>query len=261
LYVLIDQIAAKLPVYLLILVRISAIIMVIPVFGYSTVSGRIRLALAFALSVIVFFKIQYADLIIQSLMEFFFLLSRELLTGLVIGFGARLIFEALNMAGDFVGRQMGLAMANVLDPSSQENVPIVGQFWFLLTIIYFLSVNGHHYFIRTIINQFSVIPLNGSSLNVALGSQFIKGGTQIYVIAVKIAAPVLILLLTVDTALALVARVMPQMNIFIVSLPLKLGVGLFAILSSLSIFQLLFGVFYSRLTGFVDEIVGILAIG
>jgi flagellar biosynthetic protein FliR len=260
-YALIDQIAGKLPVCMLVFIRITAMLMVIPVFGYTTVSRRVRLALALALSLIVFMNISLTAISIRSLTELFFHIARELFIGLIIGFGARLIFEALNMAGGFVGRQMGLAMANVLDPSSLENVPIVGQFWFLLAMIYFMTVNGHHYFIEIIANQFSIIPVLSGSVNGQLGRHLIDGGVHMFVIAVKIAAPVLILLLTVDTALALVARVMPQMNIFIVSLPLKLGVGLFAVLSSLNIFQLMFGVFYASLTDFVNGIVKLLSLG
>ncbi len=252
---IIDQFALKVPVFLLAFFRIAAIIMVMPIFGYITVAGRIRLVLAFSLTIFVLPLISEINLAPPSTLAMVLLISREVLIGLIIGFGARLIFEGLNMAGNFVGYQMGLTIATVIDPTSQEEAPIIGQFWFLLSMIYFFAIDGHHFFIQVLTGQFRLIPLTAGQFNPAIGRHLIQGGSQIFVTAVKLAAPVLVLLLVVDTALALVARVMPQINIFIVALPLKIGVGIFAIISSLSIFQLLFGVFYNNLTDYLKTII------
>jgi flagellar biosynthetic protein FliR len=257
-FAIIDQLALKIPVFLLAFFRIAAIIMVMPIFGYSTVAGRIRLVMAFSLTIFVLPLISQVNLIPASTLELILLVSREVLIGLIIGFGARLIFEGLNMAGNFVGYQMGLSIATVIDPTSQEEAPIIGQFWFLLSMIYFFAIGGHHFFIQVLTGQFRLIPLTEGQFNPALGRQLIQGGSQIFITAVKLAAPVLVLLLVVDTALALVARVMPQINIFIVALPLKIGVGIFAIISSLSIFQLLFGVFYNNLSDYLKTTINLL---
>ena len=229
--------------------------MTMPIFGYQTISRTIRLMLAMVLSIVVFMIQPKIMISIHSLLELTTLLMRELLIGMILGFGARLIFEGITMAGSFIGRQTGLAIANILDPSSQEQVPIIGQFWSMLMMVYFFAINGHQFLINILVRNTSLIPLGGGEFTVHLGQTIFNGGSQAFVIAIQLAAPVMGLLLVVDTALALVARVMPQMNIFIVSLPLKLGIGLFGVISSLNIFQMLYYSFFDRLTLYMESLI------
>ncbi|RKY62149.1 MAG: flagellar biosynthetic protein FliR [Candidatus Neomarinimicrobiota bacterium] len=252
---LIDYIQTYLPMFLMIFFRLLAIIMTMPVFGYQTVSRVVRLMLAVVLTIVVFMVHPKVIIETGSLFEMSFLILREILIGMILGFGARLIFEGITMAGSFIGRQTGLAIANIIDPTSQEQVPIISQFWLMLMIVYFFTVNGHQFLINILMKNMSVIPIGGGHFSAALGQTLVEGGSQAFIIAIQLAAPVIGLLLIVDTALALVARVMPQVNIFIVSLPLKLGVGIFGVISSLNIFQMLYYSFFERLTIFMGSII------
>ncbi|MBT7790167.1 MAG: flagellar biosynthetic protein FliR, partial [Calditrichaeota bacterium] len=198
----------------------------LPIIGYSMVNTRIRIIFALVITIILFPMIGSVHPDIGSVLEMMIFICREIMIGLIIGFGGKLIFEAFSMAGSFVGRQMGLAMANVMDPTSEQQMPILSQFWLLVMIMFFLVTNGHYLFIEIIFKNFNLIPLGGAEFSPETGITIIRGGAMAFEIALRFAAPAMVFLLLVDVAIALTARVMPQMNIFLVTLPLKIGAGL-----------------------------------
>ncbi|MDP8237470.1 MAG: flagellar biosynthetic protein FliR [Candidatus Hatepunaea meridiana] len=254
-YELFDTINKFLPGYMLIFARISAMTATLPIIGYTMVSGRIRIMFAFVLTLILFPMFGSSFPVFGSPIELLLGIAREVFIGLIIGFGAKLIFEAFNMAGSFVGRQMGLAIANVMDPTSQNQMPILSQFWMLVMIMFFLVANGHYLLIETIFKNFVLIPLGGGEFTPAAGQTIIKGGSMAFDIALRLAAPGMVFLLLVDVTIALTARVMPQMNIFLVTLPLKIGAGIFVLIFSLDIFQILFDSVLNDLSDFISAIV------
>lgn len=250
----IDILSKNVPGYMLVFIRISGMVVTLPIIGSSVINPKVRVLFVFIFTLIIFPIVDTYTLSINSLPELIFNVSRELLIGLIIGFGARVIFEAFTMAGGFVGRQMGLAMANVMDPSSQQQVPVVGQFWTFLMITYFFVADGHYLFIETLFKNFELIPLGGGTFTPKLGQGIVYSGSMAFNIAIRFAAPTMIFLLLVEAAVALTVRVMPQMNAFFVSLPLRIGCGLIALIASLNIFQLLFDSVYSDLVEFLGGV-------
>ena len=251
----IDILSKNVPGYMLVFVRISGMILTLPIIGSPVINPKVRVLFIFILTFIIFPMVDTYSLSINSFPELIFDVSRELLIGLIIGFGAQVIFEAFIMAGGFVGRQMGLAMANVMDPNSFQQVPIVGQFWMFLMVTYFVVADGHHLFIETLFKNFKLIPLGGGTFTPELGQSIAYSGSMAFNIAFRFAVPTMIFLLLVEAAVALTVRVMPQMNAFFVSLPLRIGCGIFALIASLNIFQLLFDSVYSDLVNFLGRIV------
>ena len=252
----IDQIGRFLPVYLLVFGRVSAMTASMPILGYSTVNLRVRFLISISLTAIVApgltdtFTANYT-----SWLPLVLDMSREVFAGLMIGFGARLIFEGITIAGSYIGLQMGMAIMNVFDPSSQQQQPIISNFWLLIMVTVFLVTNSHYFLIATIFDNFRFIPLGAAAFHPAVGREFLHAGTQMYDIALKFAAPTLIFLLTVDVSIAFMARVMPQLNVFFISLPLKIGMGIFLLIVSLKIFQSLFGYIFMQLESFVTVII------
>jgi len=240
-YAPIEKIAEWLPIFLVVFARLSAMTMTMPIFGYKTVNVRIRVMLSFMLTLIIVPVLgakQFSE--INSIITLLILLMKEILIGMMIGFGARLLFDGFSMAGEFIGRQMGMAIMNVLDPTSQEQQPIVTQFWMLIMVTFFIITNSHYFLIETLFQNFTLIPPGGGHFSAELGRTFISGGSQLFKIAVQFAAPAMIFLLLVDISIAFIARVMPQMNVFFVTLPLKIGVGMMVLIISLRLFQVLF---------------------
>lgn len=252
----IDQIGSWLPLYLLVFSRISGMLVSMPVLGYATVSVRIRIILGLLLT-----------LIISPLLSGGYHLShptplalmvdvlREVFIGLLIGYGARLIFEGFSIAGQFIGLQMGMAIMQVFDPSNQNNQPIISSFWMLIIVVFFIVSNSHHFLIRILFFNFKAIGLGMAAIKPMAGQQLISGGTLMFELALKFGAPVMIFLLVVDLAIAFMARVMPQLNIFFISLPLKIGTGIFLLMISLQIFQSLFSYVMNGLETFVTGMI------
>jgi len=243
-YELIDQITTWMPATVLVFIRIASMMSLMPIFGYATVSMRIRLVLSVMLTLIIAplvgaeFHVHYTSRIALAAD-----VMREMLVGFIIGWGARVLFEAFTMAGTFVGFQIGLAMMNVIDPSTQTNQSLIGNFWMLIITIFFIVTNSDHFLIETFFNNFKIIPLAGAHIRPVVGEELIGTISTLFDLALRFVAPMMILILMTDVAIAFMARVMPQLNIFFVSLPLKLVVGLYMLLVSLKIFQSMFGYF------------------
>jgi len=252
----IDNIKDFLPAYMLVFARISALVITLPIFSYSQVSNKIRVMLAFTLTIIIG-PLVISEFVVEfrSVLELVMYTAREIFIGLLIGFGARLIFEGFSLAGGFIGMQMGMAIMNVFDPTHEEHQPIISNFWLLVVMVFFLVTNSHHFLIETLFQNFKMVKLGTATLKAGVGQTVVSGGSIIYDLALKFAAPSLIFLLSVDVAIAFMARVMPQLNIFFVSLPLKIGVGIVLLIVSLRIFQGLFSFIINEMEVFVYMIV------
>jgi len=243
-----DNISEFLPLYLLVFGRISALALSLPILGYGTVPPRVRIYLAVILTFIVAPSLtsQFTT-VYSSIFGLAADLIREIVLGLFIGFGARLVFEGFSVAGAYIGLQMGMAIMNVFDPSSQNQQPIISSFWLLIIVTFFLVTNSHYFIIAVIFENFKLIHLGTASFHAEAGNVLMDGGVILYQLALKFAAPTMLFLLTIDIAIALMARVMPQLNIFFISMPLKIGAGIFLLTVSLKIFQGLFGYVYNEL--------------
>ncbi len=250
----IAQLNDMIPAYMLVMARVSALIIALPILSYSVINTRVKAIFAVILTFLITPLYVKTVPAFDSVVMLSMAIARESFIGLAIGFGARVLFEGFSMAGSFASRQMGLMIANIMDPTSQQQVPIISQFWILLVITFFLVSNGHHLFINTLYKNFELIPIGGGVISGKLGRIIADTGSQAFVISIKFAAPALTLLLVTDAAIALMARVMPQMNIFIVSLPLKLGVGLYALIASLNIFQVLFNSVYAQMESYLNAV-------
>ncbi len=252
----IDKLAQQTPLYLLVFARISAMVIVMPVIGFSAVAVRVRVLFAFVLTLIIAPMLSpTVHYMPQHLLQLFVDVSREVLIGLMVGYGAQIIFEAFMIAGSYVGFQLGLAIMNVIDPTSQDQMPIIGNFWMLVILMFFIISHGHYFLIETIFMNFKIIHPATAHFGASTGQAIIRSGSLMYSLAVHFAAPIMIFILIFDVATAFIARVMPQMNIFFVSLPLKIIFGLFLLITSLNIFQSMFGYIIDQMHGLVGQII------
>jgi len=153
-------------------------------------------------------------------------MASEALVGLMIGLSVQLLFTGVQLAGQLAGFQMGFAIANVVDPASSLQIPILSQFLNLFALMIFFTVNAHYYFIRALVDSFELVPPMGAHFNGALLEMLLTMTADVFVAAVKIGAPVMVALLLTNVALGLTARTVPQMQIFIVAMPLQIILGL-----------------------------------
>lgn len=237
---LIQQYYQNIPKFMLIFARLSAMLMAFPVLSSSLIPSQVRILFAVVLSFVLVSILPDPDLGLIQPLSLFLLVGREILFGSLIGLGANILFESFSLAGGLIARQLGMAIANVMDPSSQQQQPVYSQFWFLVMVAFLFVTNAHHLLIVTLYDNFSLLPLGLGGFPASAGESVVRTMSSALLYAVKLSLPAMIFLLLLDTAFAFLARVMPQMNVFFVTLPLKIGIGYLVMIISIDIFQSLF---------------------
>lgn len=238
--------------FLLVLFRIGGMLVSAPLFNIPSIPSQLKVGFAVAFALILF-PLHSANVVIpKDLIQMTVMVFQETLIGLLLGFVANLVFIALQMAGEFFSMQMGLSIANLLDPVTHTQSAVVGQFFFYFAALLFLNLNIHHALIVGIDRSFNALPLGhfigeGALTVNVMTERLIRLTSEAFLMAMMVGVPLMGLLITLDIALSFVAKVMPQMNIFVVGMPIKVGVGLFAMLVSLPYLSSLLGEQYATL--------------
>ncbi|WP_071459457.1 flagellar biosynthetic protein FliR [Bacillus massilinigeriensis] len=221
-----------LPGFLLIFTRVTAFFLMLPLFSYRTIPAQHKIGLSFFLAILMYSTIKPPVLEMDGL--FFLLAIKEVLVGLAIGFAAAMILSAVQIAGGLIDFQMGFAIANVIDPQSGTQSPLTGQYLYMIALLFLLSVNGHHMLLNGIFHSYELIPIDQASFSVGdakVAEQLIKSFNAMFVTAVQMSIPVVGSLFLVDVALGIVARTVPQLNVFVVGMPIKTGVSFIVLIA------------------------------
>lgn len=218
-------------VFLLVLTRLSGMMISAPFFTQIGVPAQVKIAIALTLSLILFpLYGLHVTVEANNLWTFSWLMTQELVIGLLIGFAANLLFAAVNMAGTHIATQMGLNTASMIDPVSQEQIPVIGQLYFILAITLFMHLNIHHQLILAVAKSFEAIPVasvHGAFPDLGLlTGRLMMMAQNLFKFSIILILPAFGILLVQEVALAFVSKLMPQMNIFMVALPLKVGIAL-----------------------------------
>jgi flagellar biosynthetic protein FliR len=236
-----DITQAQIEVFLLSMFRSAGIMATAPIFSHRTLPIQLKFAFAMILSFLIFPFAKPANYVSPgSLIELLGVGVTEFLLGALIGFIFYLLFVGVQFAGGLIGFQIGFAVVNVIDPMTSQNISIIGQFQFLLATLLFLIMDGHHMVLSAVLDSFRLVPMATVQFHLHSARELVRMSAGVFVIAVKIASPVMLALLLTDCALGVLSRTVPQMNIFIVGFPLKIMVGLFVIGMSLPVFAYIF---------------------
>lgn len=224
-------------IFFIILVRVAAILMSVPVFGGKGLPVTLKAGFAMALAFVIFpITSLDANAFSDHLIGFSLGIAGEVVLGLSIGLFVRMLFAGIQLAGQLAGFQMGLALANVIDPATSLQVPLLSQIYNLLAMLIFITINAHYWFFYAVVESFTLVPPFRVSLNPSFFEYLIDMAGQIFVVGIKVAAPIMAALLLTSVSFGLIARTVTQMNVFIVAMPLKIGVGMFFIIISLPYF-------------------------
>lgn len=226
----------SLPIFLLIFARVLAFFVAMPLFSYRTIPTMFKIGFSFFMALIMLNTVDATTLVIDH--TFIFLLVKEVLVGLFIGLIAYIIISAIQVAGGFVDFQMGFAIANVMDPQTGAQSPLTGQYFYMFALLFLLAVDGHHLIIDGIYNSYAFIPVESF---VPFGDRsiadfVIDSFNYMFVAAFQMAIPIVGTLFLVDIALGIIARTVPQLNVFVVGLPLKILVSFLAIFVFLALY-------------------------
>lgn len=242
---------SQLPVFLLIIARVAAFFVTMPLFSYKTIPMPFKVGISFFLALIMVSTVGVDTLPID--LTYFILLIKEIIVGLLIGLLAYIILAAIQIAGGFIDFQMGFAIANVIDPQTGAQSPLTGQYFYIIALFFLLSVDGHHLLIDGIFYSYQLIPID-TFINFGNGSivEFvISTFNKMFVIAFQMSIPIVGCLFLVDVALGIIARTVPQLNVFVVGPPIKIFVSFVVILFYLGIYigltKRLFSIMYDTI--------------
>lgn len=214
--------------------RILALIATAPILGNPSIPVRVKLGLAVMITVLVM------PLVEKSLPQIdpasgvgLVILLQQILIGIAIGFVMRIVFVAVETAGELIGLQMGLGFAIFFDPQNSGQIDIVGRFLGVIASLAFLAIDGHLMMIALISQSFSTLPIGSEGTTDATFTTLANLGSEIFKSGLQLSLPVLTALLITNLALGILTRVAPQLNIFAVGFPLTLSMGLLVLALSM----------------------------
>lgn len=223
--------------FVLILMRAAGIFLTAPVFTSRNIPVTVKASWILLVAFLLFPVVDFKSLVLPSSgFPLGLAVVRELLIGFSIGLGATLIFTGIQLAGEIVDIQMGLGLVNIIDPMTNTQISVMGQYYFMLATLVFLAVSGHHMLLRAVTDSFNLIPLGQAHFSPELGKEMMHLFSQVFFIAFRVGAPVIGALFITNMALGVVARTVPQMNVFIVGMPLNLAVGFLVTAAAMSFF-------------------------
>ncbi|HVE38325.1 MAG TPA: flagellar biosynthetic protein FliR [Planctomycetota bacterium] len=257
---ILQSVAADGPVFLLVFFRIAGVLALAPVFGSAIAPAPVKIFLSLLLAVLFFPLVRTtgAPVALEGGVLFLAVLW-ELAVGLLIGFASALLFAGVQFGGHLIDQELGILQANLLDPMLSEQISIVGQFKVLLATAVYLLINGHHLLIAAVADSFRAVPLLG--LTFSQGVALHVSDTlmrDVFRMGIEIAGPALVTLFLVSVALAFMARTAPEMNIFALSFPLRLAVGLVVVALGVGLFVAGFENRAIRQSGALQTLVGML---
>jgi flagellar biosynthetic protein FliR len=249
-------------IFALVLSRVGGIFSAIPVFGGRTIPIRIKIIIIFMITLVCFPALSFS---ISGLPTDSFtlalLIMREIMVGITLGFVTRIIFSAVEFSGQVIGMQMGFTISSIIDPSQGTQTQIMSVMQTLLATLLFLSLNIHHLFLRTIVDSFRIVPLGGWHINGEIIAFLIRSTADIMILGVRLAAPVMVALLLTSITLGIMARAFPQMNVFMVSMPLNIGIGFLVLGATLTIFFHVLEASFGTINGQIEALFRLMAKG
>jgi flagellar biosynthetic protein FliR len=214
----------------LLLFRMAGLVWTAPVFSAQVLPASVKTAVSVLLTVLLWpiamVNGASAEVGVGTVLS-------EILIGMALGMGAAVFVSAAESAGDMVAVQMGLSGANVLDPMSRTQLPVIGQLLGLFVVSLILATGGHLMIVEALAVSLEVIP-SGSSVAAAEGAmEVVSLGATLLWLGLRFAAPVVAAMMIGNVALGVVARTVPQLNVLVVAFPVQIGIGLFVLAATL----------------------------
>lgn len=223
----IDKISTEYIWLLLVFMRIIGIFIIAPFYSSAKIMSQLKVGLTLLLSVVVFFSYDFSNLVKPELdVMYISLIFKELAIGLFLGFILLLYFSIFNMAGNMIDAQIGFSMSSAFDPMSNSNVTVTANLYYTSAMLIFFSINGHHWMIESMVKSFDILPLGNVNVKWGLVEQFISNFSEVFELSFKVAMPIMVTIFIANVTLGFLAKTVPQMNVFVVGMPMKVAIGL-----------------------------------
>ncbi len=244
-------------VFLIILLRVSAIVVLAPIFSSYSIQAQAKIAFAFVFSLVLYPVVKnYIHITDFSILNIAAIIIREVVLSAALAFCVHFVWAGIELGAQLVGFMMGFSIANVLSPEENLQISILAEFESILAILIFLIIDGHHIFIRAMADSFKMVPVGGFVLNQNIFHILSNLAVMMFSVAFKILAPAVVALVVTNVVFGIIARTMPQMNIMIVAFPLSIGIGLFVLGVSFNYSAYVIVKYYNSALSYVYALLG-----
>lgn len=212
--------------WLFVFLRVGAFLLVLPFFSVVNFPVTMRVAMSALMALLVGPMLPHFAAAKLNFFSLFGLMFQEVSVGLLLGYVSRVIFYAVDLAGNVVSMEMGLNMAAMMNPFERTNTQAPGMILFLLASVTMLTLDLHHWILMGFERTYSVLPIGGAHLNGVLFETIVAQTARIFMIALQIAAPMIAVSFVVTLVFAILSRAVPQMNVFAESFGFRVIAGL-----------------------------------
>ncbi len=213
--------------FLLVFARIGSFIVAVPLFGGPNTPGQIKAGMAFIVSLIMLPLVSGPPQpLAGGLPGFGLALVREIGVGLMTGMFCNMVLQVLNILGQIFDLHVGFLMSSYFDPAVGGQITLTAKFLYLTGIVLFFTLDGHHMLLLGLARSFDILPINTAVFTGSWMPVLIKAFARMITVAVQISAPIIAVMLIIDICLGLLGRTAPQMNIFMLGFPVKIGAGI-----------------------------------
>jgi flagellar biosynthesis protein FliR len=246
------------------LVRVSFLLMLLPIFGDNAIPPVVKVFLSFTVNLIVYpvaasMGISQVATMASTDMGMTALVAKEACVGAVIGFIGKIFFDALSFAFGHMGNQMGFNMASSYDHHSESSIPVISHLIMILATLLFLALDGHHLFLKAIVQSYELIPLGGFVFSKAVVAYVLETSSQVFWIACKLSAPMALMIFLINCAFGIVAKAVPQINVLVVSFTVNILAGFLVISLTLPVFGTSVGEVFNLMMDRMMHVIGLLA--
>lgn len=255
-----DNILSYLPTFLLIFMRMTGLFILSPVFGRRNVPAYVKIGVSFMMAVVLLNTVPLQSMdMINNIWLYAWTLFKELLIGMAIGYITTLAFSAILIAGQIIDFQIGFGMVNAFDPVNEVSVPIVGNLVNLISLLVFFGLDGHHVLISILFDSYKTLPVGRFSIKPDILWYILNVFVQAFIWAIKLAIPLMAVLLLTEVMLGILSRAFPQMNVFVMGMPLRLMIGLIMLLLIVPVYvdlmEPLFTDMFDYISGFIQRMI------
>ena len=253
--ILTNLLPLQLDTFLLLMLRVSALIFSSPIFGRRNIPAMAKIGLCLALSYILYAANPPTEpLAYDHVLVFALMCIKELAFGLILGFVTTAFFNLVFTSGQIIDMQMGFGMAGVMDAQSETQVPMVGNLLNIILIIAFFGVNGHLQLIKILSVTVEQIPLGQVVISPDIAYAAAEVFSLSFLLAVNVAMPVLAAALLGEAAMGILLRTVPQMNVFVVGIPIKVALGLLMLLIIMPVFIGFTGTIFTHMFSSIEQL-------
>jgi flagellar biosynthetic protein FliR len=243
-------------VWLMVFLRVAFIIYFFPIFGEDFAPMRVRFLLAVTIAVAVSPVVPVtAAMFPTTTRGLIQLVLTEALLGFGIGLIGKMLFAIIQYSGQLAGEQMGFGIVNAIDPTGSHQVSVVSEMLYVLSILVFLTADLHHVFLAAMVDSYKILPPGGATLNAGVCGYLMSLGSLIFEFSLRFAMPVIVIIFTINVSLGMIARGVPQINVFMESFPLRIIAGIAVLMTSLGFTVSLWENMFGHLDGMMAQLI------